>query len=78
MLNQNDWRGRSKIRKFIVAESAAIGILVLAGTVVLSARPVDPAIITALNVVMAVAAAGVAVIPIVFFALAPVLPRSRR
>jgi hypothetical protein len=78
MLNQNDWRGRSKIRKFIVAEGAAIGILVLAGTFVLSARPVDPTIITALNIVMAVAAGGVAAIPIIFFALAPVLPRSRR
>jgi hypothetical protein len=63
---------------FFIAETVAIGILVLAGTFVLVARPADSSVITALNVVMFAAAVGVAAIPIFFFALAPVLPRSRR
>ena len=78
MFDQNHSRRRSKIRGFIIAESVAMGILLLVGTVVLSARPVDSTVITALNVVMVAAAGGVATIPIFFFALAPILPRSRR
>jgi hypothetical protein len=76
--SQNDSRRRSKILGFIIAETVAIGVLLLAGLFVLSARPVNSTVITALNVVMFAAASGVATIPIFFFALAPILPRSRR
>lgn len=78
MSNQNHSRQRSKIRGFIIAETFAIGILLLAGAFVLSARPVEPTVLTAVNIVMVAAAGGVATIPIFFFALAPILPRSRR
>ena len=78
MLDQNQSRRRSKVLGFIIAETVAIVILLLAGTFVLSARPVNSTVITALNVVMVAAAVGVATIPIFFFALAPILPRSRR
>ena len=77
-MEPTDSRRRSKIRGFIIAETVAIGILLLAGAFVLSARPVNPTVITALNVFIVAAAGGVATIPIFFFALAPVLPGSRR
>jgi len=78
MSDTNDLRRRSKIRGFIITESVAIGILLLAGMFIFSVRPVDSAVITALNIVMFAAAGGVATIPIFFFAFAPILPRSRR
>jgi hypothetical protein len=53
-------------------------ILLVAGTFVLLARPVDSTAMTALNVIMLAAAGGVATIPIFFFAFAPILPRSGR
>jgi phosphoglycerol transferase MdoB-like AlkP superfamily enzyme len=76
--NPNHSRRRSKVRGFIIAETVAIGVLLLAGAFVLAAGPVSSTVSTALNVVMLAAAAGVATIPILFFALAPILPRSRR
>ena len=78
MSDQDRSRRRSKFLGFIIAEAVAIGILVLAGMVVLAARPANSTVVTALNVVMLVAAGGVATIPILFFAFAPILPRSRR
>jgi hypothetical protein len=77
MSNQNQ-SPRTKVRAFIIAETVAISILLLAGTVVLSAGPIKSTLATALNVVMFVAALGVAALPIFFFAFAPILPRSRR
>jgi len=71
-------RRRSKVRGFIIAETVAIGVLLLAGAFVLAAGPVDSTVRTVLNVVLFAAAAGVATIPILFFALAPILPRSDR
>jgi polysaccharide pyruvyl transferase WcaK-like protein len=71
-------RRRGKVVWFIVAETGAVMVLLVAGTFVLLARPVDSAVMTALNVVMLAAAAGVATIPIFFFAFAPILPRSGR
>lgn len=78
MSDQNRSQRRSKILGFIVAETVAICILLLAGTFVLSVRPVNATVITALNVVMLAAAGGVATIPILFFAIAPIMPRSKR
>jgi hypothetical protein len=78
MPNQNHSPSRSKVRAFIIAETVAISILFLAGTFVLSMRPFNSTVMTALNVVMFAAALVVAALPIFFFAFAPVLPRSRR
>jgi hypothetical protein len=78
MSNQNHSRRRSKVRGFIIAETVAIGVLLLAGAFVLAAGPVHGMVSTVLNVVMFAAAAGVATIPILFFAIAPILPRSGR
>ena len=63
---------------FIIAEAVAIIVLLLAGTLIVTARAVDSRVVMALNVVMFAAAGGVATIPIFFFALAPILPRSKR
>jgi hypothetical protein len=76
--DQNHSRRRNKLRGFIIAETVALGVLFLAGAFALSVHPVNATVITALNVVMLAAGAGVATIPIFFFALAPILPRSRR
>ena len=78
MSGQNHSRRRSKVLRFIVAEIFGIAVLLLAGTFVLLARPANPTIVTILNVLMLTAAGAVATIPIFFFALAPILPRSRR
>jgi hypothetical protein len=76
--DHEQFRRRSKVLGFIIAEAVAIIVLLVAGTLVVAARPVDSSVVTALNVVMFVAAGGVATIPILFFALAPILPRSKR
>ena len=78
MSNQNRSGRRSKVRGFIIAETVAICVLLLAGAFLLAAGPVHGMIRTVLNVVMFAAAAGVAIIPILFFAIAPILPRSGR
>ena len=78
MSDQNQSRRRSKIIGFVIAEAVAIGVLLLVAAFVVVTRPIDPAVITTLNVVMLAAAGGVATMPIFFFALAPILPRSRR
>jgi EamA domain-containing membrane protein RarD len=78
MSDQNHSRRRSKLLGFIIAETVSLVILLVAGTFLVAARPVDSTAITALNVLMLVAAGCVATIPILFFALAPILPRSRR
>jgi hypothetical protein len=76
--NQNHARRRNKLRGFMIAETVALGVLFLAGAFALSVHPVNAAVLAALNVVMLAAAVSVATIPIFFFALAPVLPRSKR
>ena len=77
-ISDRDQSRRSKVLGFIIAETVAIIVLLLAGTWVVASRPVDANVVTALNVVKFVAAGGVATIPIFFFAFAPILPRSRR
>ncbi|HVF71586.1 MAG TPA: hypothetical protein VM940_08255 [Chthoniobacterales bacterium] len=76
--DENRSRRRSKVLGFIIAEAVAILVLVLAGAFEYFAHPVNSTVIAALNIVMIVAAVGVATIPIFFFAIGPVLPRSRR
>jgi hypothetical protein len=78
MPNQNHSRSRKRVRAFIIGETVVISILFLAGTLVLSAGSVKSTLVTALNLVMLVAALGVVALPIFFFAFAPILPRSGR
>ena len=63
---------------FLIAEASAIGVLVLAGSFALSLEPAEPIVAWLLNIVTLLAGAAVAVIPILFFAIAPILPRADR
>jgi hypothetical protein len=69
---------RSKMMGFIIAEASAIGSLLLIGSIALSFKPADPVLLVSINILTITAAVAVAVIPIAFFAVAPVLPRSGR
>ena len=70
-------RHRSKVIGFIIAEASAIGLLLLAGSFAVSFRLTDPTLALLVNGVTIIAAAAVAIIPIVFFAVAPILPGRR-
>jgi hypothetical protein len=67
-----------KLIGFIIAEGSAIGLLLVAGTLALLLRQPDPTLELSINIVTIAAAATVAIIPIIFFAIAPVLPRANR
>ena len=70
-------RHRSKVIGFIIAEASAIGLLLLAGSFAVSFRLTDATLALLVNGVTIIAAAAVAIIPIVFFAVAPLLPGRR-
>ena len=69
---------RSKWIGFIIAEASAIGVLLLAGTFAVLSRLSDSMLALSVNIVTVAAAAAVALIPIIFFAIAPILPRADR
>jgi hypothetical protein len=69
-------RHRSKVIGFIIAEASAIGLLLLAGSFAVSFRLTDATLALLVNGVTIAAASAVAIIPIVFFAVAPILPRG--
>jgi hypothetical protein len=71
-------RRRSKLIGFLIAETSAIGALILAGIFAVSLKPTDPTLILSINIVTIVAAVAVAIIPIAFFAIRPILPRGER
>ena len=70
-------RHRSKVIGFIIAEASAIGLLLLAGSFAVSFRLTDATLALLVNGVTIIAAAAVAMIPIAFFAVAPILPGRR-
>jgi hypothetical protein len=69
---------RTKVIGFIIAESVAVGVLLIAGSFAVLGRWSDSTLALSINIVTIVAAAAVAIIPIVFFAVAPILPRADR
>lgn len=69
-------RRRSKLINFLIAEASAIGVFFLAGATALSLKPADPTLVLLINIVTIASAAAVAIIPIAFFAIAPILPRA--
>jgi hypothetical protein len=68
-------RRRNKVIGFIIAEASAIALLLITGACALSLKPVDHTLALSFNIATIAAAAAVAIIPIVYFAIAPVLPR---
>ena len=69
---------RTKVIGFIIAESVAVGMLLIAGSFAVLGRWSDSTLALSINIVTIAAAAAVALIPILFFAIAPVLPRADR
>ena len=69
---------RSKLMGFIIAEVSAIGFLLVAGTFAVLFKKIDPTLALSINIATIAAAVAVAIIPIIFFAIAPVLPRDNR
>ncbi len=59
-----------------MVEVLAIAVLVGAGTFSVWSRPIDPALIMPVNIVIVTAAVAASLSPILFFAIAPVLPRG--
>jgi hypothetical protein len=71
-------RRRNKFVGFIITEAVAIGLLLVAGTFAVSLKPANPSVAMSINVATIIAAAAVALIPIIYFAMAPVLPHDDR
>ena len=71
-------RRRNKVVGFLIAEASAIGLLFLVGSLALTVRLSDSTLVLVVNIVTIAAAAAVALIPIIFFAMAPVLPGGDR
>lgn len=69
-------RRRRKVIGFIIAEVSAIGVLLLTGALALSLRQADPSLALSVNILTIVAAVAVAATPIIFFAIAPILPHG--
>jgi hypothetical protein len=68
-------RRHSKVIGFVITAASAIGILLLVGSLALSVRLSDSTLALLVNI-LTIAAAAVAIIPIIFFAVAPILPRG--
>ena len=71
-------RRRNKVVGFIITETVAMGLLLIVGTLALSLKPADPNLGLWINIATIAAAAAVAIIPIIYFAVAPVLPPDKR
>ena len=71
-------RRRAKLIGFLISEASAIGVLLLSGALALSIKPADPTLALLINVLTILAGAAVAMIPIIFFAITPILPRADR
>ncbi len=70
-------RHRNKVIGFIIAEASAIGLLFLAGLFATSSWLTNSTLAFSINILTIAAAAAVAIIPIAFFAIAPILPGRR-
>ena len=70
-------RTRSKVIAFIIAETVALGVLLVAGLFAVLGRWTDATLTLSINIVTIAAAFAVAIIPILFFAIIPVLPGRR-
>ena len=68
---------RSKVIGFIIAEVSALGLLLLVGSFAVSSRLTDATLVLSINILTIAAGVAVAIIPIIFFAVAPILPGRR-
>ena len=71
-------RRRTKLISFLIAEASAIAVFFLAGAIALALKPTDPTLLLSIDIVTIAAASAVAILPILFFAIRPILPRGER
>lgn len=71
-------RRKAKMRRFIVCESIAAGVLLPLAILWLSLRPANVVLHWIMNILTIAAAVAAAIIPIFFFALTPTLPEIER
>lgn len=71
-------RRRTKLISFLIAEGSAVAVFFLAGAIALAMKPADPTLLLSIDIVSVAAAAAVAILPILFFAIRPILPRGER
>jgi hypothetical protein len=69
-------RKRTKFTRFLLIELMALAVLVPSAALALSHRFADPTTILIMNLVTIASAFTAALVPILFFAIAPTLPRS--
>jgi hypothetical protein len=67
---------RSKLTRFLIAEALAVAIFFLAGATALKFKPTDPTILLSIDIITVAAAVAVAILPILFYAIRPILPRG--
>jgi hypothetical protein len=71
-------RDKAKMRRFIACESAALAVLLLLVILGLSRRPDNVALVWIMDISTIASAIAAALIPIIFFAFAPTLPKIER
>ena len=71
-------RRKAKMRRFIVCESIAVGVLLPLAILWLSLRPANVVLYWIMNILTIAAAVAATIIPIFFFALTPTLPEIER
>ena len=71
-------RRRRKLITFLIAEASAIGVFFFTGAILLALKPTDPTLLLSADIVTIASASAVFIIPIVFFAIRPILPRGER
>jgi hypothetical protein len=71
-------RRRGKLVAFVICEGAALAVLVPSLVFGVFRRFSDPGLAFSMNVVTIAAAAAVALIPILFYAIASPIPRGER
>jgi hypothetical protein len=69
---------RTKLISFLIAETSAIAAFFLAGSIALTLKPTDPTLLLSINIITVAAASAVTILPILFFAVRPLLPRGER
>lgn len=71
-------RRKAKIRRFLICESIAVGVLLSLVILGLAHRPESGALVWIMNIMTIASAVATALIPILFFALNPTLPEIER
>jgi hypothetical protein len=71
-------RRKTKMRRFIVCESAALAVLLPLVVLGLSHRPDNVALVWIINISTIASAVAAALLPIIFFAFTPTLPEIER